>query len=35
MSDNNLEQGINIRFCVKIGTSAGEMLAILTVAYGE
>jgi hypothetical protein len=35
MSDKNLEQRINIKFSVKIGTSAGEMLAILTVAYGE
>jgi reverse gyrase len=35
MSDNNLEQRINIKFCVKIGKSASEMLALLTVAYGE
>jgi hypothetical protein len=35
MSDKNLEQRINMKFCVKIGTSASEMLAILTVAYGE
>jgi len=35
MSDKNLEQRINIRFCVKIGKTASETLAILTVAYGE
>jgi hypothetical protein len=33
--DMNLEQHINIKFCVKIGKSASEMLALLTVAYGE
>jgi len=35
MSDKNMEQWINIRFCVKIGKSASETLALLTVAYGE
>ena len=35
MSDKNLEQRINIKFCVKINKSAGETLALLTVAYGE
>jgi len=35
MSDKNLEQRINIQFCVKIGKSASETLALLTVAYGE
>jgi hypothetical protein len=35
MSDKNLEQWININFCVKIGKSASETLALLTVAYGE
>ena len=35
MSDKNLEQRINIKFCVKIGKTASETLAILTVAYGE
>ena len=35
MSDNNLEQRVNITFCVNIGTSATETLALLTVAYGE
>ena len=35
MSDKNLEQRINIKFCVKIGNSASETLALLTVAYGE
>jgi hypothetical protein len=35
MRDKNLEQRINIKFCVKIGKSASETLALLTVAYGE
>jgi len=35
MSDKNLEQRINIKFCVKNGKSASETLALLTVAYGE
>lgn len=35
MSEKNLEQRINIKFCVKIGKSASETLALLTVAYGE
>jgi hypothetical protein len=35
MSDKNLEQRINIKFCVKIGKSASETLALLTLAYGE
>jgi hypothetical protein len=35
MSDKNVEQGINIKFCVKIGKIASETLALLTVAYGE
>jgi hypothetical protein len=35
MSDKNLEQRINITFCVKIGKSASETLAILTVAYSK
>jgi hypothetical protein len=30
MSDKILEQWINIKFCVKIGKSAGETLALLT-----
>jgi hypothetical protein len=34
-SDKNLEQRINIKFCVKIGKSASETLALLTVVYGE
>jgi hypothetical protein len=33
MSDKNLEQWINIKFCVKIGKSFSEMLALLTLAY--
>jgi len=35
MSDKNLEQRINIKFCVKIGKCASETLALLMVAYGE
>jgi len=35
MSDKNLEQRINIKFCVKIGNSASETLALLTVTYDE
>jgi len=35
MSDKNLEQRINIKFCVKIGKNASETLALLTVAYSE
>jgi hypothetical protein len=33
--DKNLEQRINTKFCVKVGKSASETLALLTVAYGE
>jgi hypothetical protein len=33
MSDKNLEQRINIKFCVKIGKIPSEMLALLTVAH--
>jgi hypothetical protein len=32
MSDKNVKQRINIKFCVKISS---DMLALLTVAYGE
>jgi dihydroneopterin aldolase len=35
MSEKNLEQWINIKFYVKIGKSATETSAPLTVAYGE
>jgi hypothetical protein len=35
MGDKNLEQWIYIKFCVKIGISASETLALLTMAYGE
>jgi len=35
MSDKNLEQRTNITFCVEIGKSANETLALSTVAYGE
>jgi hypothetical protein len=31
MSDKNMEQLINIKFCVKIGKSASETLALLTL----
>jgi hypothetical protein len=33
ISDKNLEQPINIKFCVKNGKSASETLALLTLAY--
>jgi len=35
MSDKNLEQLINIKFCVKTGTNVSKTLALLIVAYGE
>jgi len=35
MSDKNVDQRINIKCCVKIGKSASETSALLTVAYGE
>jgi len=35
MSDKNLEQRINIKFCVKIGKSGSETLALLILVYGE
>jgi hypothetical protein len=35
MSNKNLEQRINIKFCVRVGKSASETSALLTVAYGE
>jgi hypothetical protein len=35
MSDKTLEQQINMKFSVKIGKSANEMLALLTLAYGK
>jgi hypothetical protein len=35
MNDKNLEQRINVKFCVKIGKSASETLALLILAYGE
>jgi hypothetical protein len=35
MSDKNLRKQININFCVQIGWSASEMLALLTLAYGD
>jgi len=34
-SDKNLEQRMNIKFCVKIGKSASKTLALVTVAYSE
>jgi hypothetical protein len=35
INDKNLEQRINIKFCMKIGKNASETLALLTVVYGE
>jgi hypothetical protein len=35
MSDKNPEQRINIKFCVKIGESASETLALLTLVCDE
>jgi hypothetical protein len=35
MSDKNLKQWIIIEFCAKTGKSASEILALLTLAYGE
>jgi hypothetical protein len=35
MGDRNLEQWINIKFCVKIGKSAREPPGLLTPPYGE
>jgi hypothetical protein len=35
MTDKNLEQQINIKFCVKIGKNASETLALLSVVYGK
>jgi hypothetical protein len=35
MSDKNLEQRMNIKFCVETGKSSSETLAQFKVAYGE
>jgi hypothetical protein len=35
VSDKDLEQRINVEFCVKIGRCDSETLALLTVAYVE
>jgi hypothetical protein len=35
MSDENPDQRINMKFCVKIGKSASKTSALLTMAYGE
>jgi reverse gyrase len=35
VSEKNLEQRINIKFCLKIGKSVSGTLVLLTVAYGE
>jgi hypothetical protein len=35
MSDKNLEQRISIKFCMNIGKSDSEELALLTLPYGE
>jgi hypothetical protein len=33
MSDENTEQRMNIEFCVKIGKSVSQTVALLTLAY--
>jgi hypothetical protein len=35
MRDKNLEQWINIKFCMKIGKSTRETLELLTLPYDE
>jgi hypothetical protein len=35
MSDKDLEQWVNIKFCMKIGKNTGETLTLLTLAYGK
>jgi len=35
MSGRYLEQGMNIRFCVKLGQNANDTCAMLSEAYGE
>jgi hypothetical protein len=35
VSDKNLEQRINIKFCENISRSVSEMLAMLTLAYSK
>ena len=35
MSERNLEQRINIKFCAKVGKSASETLDMLRGAYGD
>jgi hypothetical protein len=35
MSDENLEQWISIKFCVKMGKIAIDTLALLTLAYAD
>jgi hypothetical protein len=35
MSEKNLEERININFCVKIGKRVSETVALLTLTYGE
>jgi hypothetical protein len=35
ISDKTLQQQINVKFCVKIGKSASETSAQLTLAYGD
>jgi hypothetical protein len=34
MNDWNLEQSINIKFCVQLGKNVNEMCALLSEAYG-
>jgi hypothetical protein len=35
MSEQNLEQCINIKFCAKLGKNASETLDMLRVTYGD
>jgi hypothetical protein len=35
MSDKDLEQRINIKFCVKVGKIASETVALLAMAYSK
>jgi len=34
MSDRFLEQGINIKFCAKLGQDASDICAVLSEAFG-
>jgi hypothetical protein len=35
LSNKNVEQQTNIKFCMKTGKSASETLALLKLPYGE